>query len=116
MTILLDHCTPRKFLGLLQTWGYKVVLTQAHISVDASDVQVIRLAQELDAVLLTVDMDFANIVNYPPQNYCGIIVIRYGADVDTITTKTLKTVLEEMYHDKLRGCLVVIKEDQYKVR
>lgn len=80
------------------------------------DSEVIELAQKLDAVLLTVDMDFSNILTYPPQNYAGIIVIRYGSDVDAASTQTLKNVLAEMYRDKLRGCLVVINGEKYKIR
>lgn len=76
MTILLDHCVPRKFLGLLQDWGYEATLLQDHTSPNAPDPEVIQLAQALDAVLLTVDKDFSNVLHYPPQDYGGIIVIR----------------------------------------
>lgn len=65
---------------------------------------------------MTIDMDFSNILTYPPQSYAGIIVIRYGADVETAAVQTLKKVLAEMYRDKLRGCLVVINGEKYKVR
>jgi predicted nuclease of predicted toxin-antitoxin system len=89
---------------------------RTHTYADATDAEVIQLAQQLDAVLLTVDMDFANIQRYPPQTYGGIIVIRYQSQADEAASNTLKTVLEELYREKLRGCLVVIAEGRYKVR
>ena len=75
--ILLDNCVPRKYRRLLEGWGYPASFSEDYISPDAPDTQVVELARKLDAVLLTVDMDFANILDYPPQNYSGLIVVRY---------------------------------------
>ena len=77
MTIVLDHCVPRRYQRLLSGWGYEAELSSAHIPQDAPDTDVIALAQRLEAVLLTVDLDFANILDYPPADYGGIIVLRY---------------------------------------
>jgi hypothetical protein len=66
--ILLDHCTPRRYLRLVQAWGYEADITINHIPQDANDTEVIALAQKLDAVLLTIDLDFSNILDYPPED------------------------------------------------
>jgi predicted nuclease of predicted toxin-antitoxin system len=116
MAVLLDHCVQRRFLRLLISWGYDASLLQDHIEPDATDIDVIEVAQQLDAVLLTEDMDFANILDYPPQDYVGIIVIRYQAKNEAEVTITLKQALEDLYRDELRGVLVVIAEDRYRVR
>jgi predicted nuclease of predicted toxin-antitoxin system len=80
--ILLDHCTPRQ---------------------DASDAEVIALAQGLDAVLLTIDLDFANILNYPPEDYAGILVIRYQASEEAAIDTALRQALEDLYREGLRS-------------
>jgi predicted nuclease of predicted toxin-antitoxin system len=116
MAILLDQCVQRKFLRLLISWGYEASLLQDHIKPDADDITVIDVAQQLDAVLLTEDMDFANILDYPPQDYAGIIVIRYQAKNETEVINTLKQALDDLYRDDLRGVLVVIAEDRYRIR
>ena len=75
MSLLLDHNIPRKYTRLLQEWGYESSFLDEHTAADADDADVIALAQKLDAVLLTADLDFANILDYPPADYAGIIVL-----------------------------------------
>lgn len=95
MSVLVDHCVPGKFKTLLESWDCTASLLKEHIKSDSSDADVLALAQHLDAVLLTVDMDFANILNYPPQNYQGIIVKRYQIEDEIVLSDTLKKVIED---------------------
>ena len=41
------------------------------LPVESSDTIVITKAQEIDAILLSLDGDFSHIVNYPPKNTTG---------------------------------------------
>ncbi len=116
MSILIDHCVPGIFLRVLREWGYEANPLKKYINPDADDPDVISLAQLLDAVLLTADMDFSNILNYPPQNYQGIIVIRYQAEQEVKSIATLKSTLDDLYRDELRKVLVVITANRYRVR
>lgn len=47
-----------------------------YIPIDSPDEVVIATAQELDAILVSLNGDFADIVAYPPENYKGIIAIQ----------------------------------------
>ena len=114
--ILLDQCVPRKFQGIIKSWGYQVDLLTEHISSDSPDTKVIELAQTLDAVLLTIDLDFANILDYPPADYQGIMVIRYDVADENDVLNTLKQALEDLYRDDLRQVLVIIEKNRYRVR
>jgi predicted nuclease of predicted toxin-antitoxin system len=114
--ILLDNCVPRRYLRLLQSWSYQAELSTVHIAADASDVDVIALAQTLDAVLFTIDLDFANILDYPPKNYAGIMVMRYNVSDEAEVDKTLQIVLQDLYRDDLRGVLVIIAPGRYRIR
>jgi hypothetical protein len=44
-------------------------LNRAYESVESSDAIVIGKAQEIDAILLSLNGDFSHIVNYPPKSY-----------------------------------------------
>jgi predicted nuclease of predicted toxin-antitoxin system len=116
MSLLLDHNVPRKYLRLLQEWGYESTVLDEHIAADADDADVIALAQELDAVLLTADLDFANILDYPPADHAGIVVMRYEATDETGITATLKQALTDLYRDDLRGALVIVEPQRYRIR
>ena len=95
MSILVDHNVPRKYVHLLNEWGYNTSPLTDHVAPDSTDPDVIALAQTLDAVLLTADLDFANILLYPPGNYAGIMVMRYEASDETALTITLRQALSD---------------------
>ena len=116
MSILVDHCVPRKFLREIQLWSYHASAVSQHIAPDSSDTDVIALAQQLDAVLLTVDLDFANIFDYPPENYAGIIVMRYEVQDEATLMATLRQALTDLYRDDLRGTLLIVEPKRYRVR
>src|SRR5215207_3604904 len=116
MSIFIDHCVPRKFHRLLQEWGYPSNLLHDHIPVDSPDSDVLRIAQTLDAVLLSVDLDFSNILDYPPIDYMGLIVMRYEPDQETALIATLKQTLSDLYRDDLRHVLVIVEPTRYRIR
>lgn len=70
----------------------------------------------MDAVLLTVDLDFASILTYPPANYGGIIVMRYQPQTEAELDTTLKAALADLYRDDLRGTLIIVLPGRYRVR
>lgn len=69
-----------------------------------------------DAVLLTIDLDFANILQYPPQDYGDIVVMRYQAQDEEGIDLALKVALDDLYRKGLRGKLAVVSVGRYRVR
>ena len=116
MSILLDHYVPRRYLRLLNEWGYEASLLIDHTDADAPDDEVIQLARQLDAALLTVDMDLANVLAYPPQEYGGIIVMRYPIEDEEVLDDTLHQMLATLYRDELRGALIIVTPHRYRIR
>lgn len=68
-----DHCIPDSVIRLLIDAGHEVFLLRDHMPTDSPDSLVIEKAQVIDAVLLSLNGDFADIVTYPPANYTGDI-------------------------------------------
>ena len=71
-----DHCIPNSIIKNLCDAGYEVFILKDYIPIESPDSLVINKAQELDAILVSVNGDFADIVTYPPANYKGIISIQ----------------------------------------
>jgi predicted nuclease of predicted toxin-antitoxin system len=112
--ILLDNCVPRRYLKLIQGWGYDTIELRSIQPEDTPDSQVIVEAKRLNAVLLTVDLDFSNVLNYPPQAYSGIVVMRYDASQEGALDETLRLALQEQ--TPLTGLLIVVSQGKYRVR
>lgn len=62
-----DHCVPNSVIQSLRAAGHGVFILKEHIPPDSDDPIVIARAQELEAILVSLDGDFADIVTYPPS-------------------------------------------------
>jgi predicted nuclease of predicted toxin-antitoxin system len=71
-----DQCVPASITDALRGAGHEVTLLREVLPIRALDGTVIAKAQELDAVLVSLNGDFADIVAYPPSDYAGIIAIQ----------------------------------------
>ena len=71
-----DHCVPGSAIQMLRDAGHEVLRLRDYISADSPDQLVISKAQELDAILLSLNGDFADIVTYPPARYKGIVALQ----------------------------------------
>ena len=76
MKFKLDENLPWELSGTLRQEG-----CDAHSVLDenlsgATDATIATVCREEQRVLITLDLDFADIRNYPPQDYHGIIVLR----------------------------------------
>ena len=79
-----DQCVPMSVVQTLREAGYEVLRLKDFISTDSPDSFVISKAQQLDAILLSLDGDFADIVNYPPSKYKGILALQVRNHPETI--------------------------------
>lgn len=82
----------------------------------AADPQVLTLAQSLDAVLVTNDKGFGNILTYPPERYGGILVLRVTATNQQRVHQILLDFLRSHDRESLRKALVVIDARTYRIR
>ena len=69
LRFLADHCVSNLTIRTLQDAGHEVFRLGDVLPVESPDKAVIFKAQQLDAVLISLDGDFADIVTYPPRNY-----------------------------------------------
>jgi predicted nuclease of predicted toxin-antitoxin system len=76
LPLFADHCVSNAIMQTLRDAGHDVWRLRDHLPTESPDPVVIAKAQELDALLLSLNGDFADIVSYPPANYQGIIALQ----------------------------------------
>ena len=76
LKLFADHCVPFSIVRSLREAGIEVLVLKDHIPTDSPDLVVISKADELDAVLVSLNGDFADIVSYPPEKYQGLISLQ----------------------------------------
>ena len=76
MHFLMDASLPRSATALLQRLGHDAVDVRDLGMGSATDDVIAAYARLNRRVLVTRDFDFADIRNYPPFEYAGIVVLR----------------------------------------
>ena len=71
-----DHCVPTSVIEALQGAGHEVLILKQQIRTNSNDGDVIAKAQEIDAILVSLNGDFSDIVTYPPAKFHGIIALQ----------------------------------------
>jgi len=87
-----DHCVGNTVIQTLRAAGHEVLILQEHIPPDSDDPIVIAKAQELEALLVSLNGDFADIVRYPPSSYKGIIALQVK-DHPEVTPKLMQRLM-----------------------
>jgi phage repressor protein C with HTH and peptisase S24 domain len=87
--------------------------------VDSSDAVVIAKAQEVEAILLSLNGDFADIVTYPPKNYKGICRASDAQPFGNSSSPVYETdaylkLQPTMEH--YRGKLLVVEVDRIRIQ
>ena len=76
LRFLADQCVPNVVIETLRDAGYEVWCLRDYLPIESPDLVVISKAQELGMILISLNGDFANIFNYPPNNYQGIVALQ----------------------------------------
>jgi len=84
LRLFADHCVSNSIIDTLQKADHIVFRLRDHIPKDSPDPIVIEKANELDTILISLNGDFSDIVNYPPRKYKGIIALQVRNHPETI--------------------------------
>jgi predicted nuclease of predicted toxin-antitoxin system len=114
-----DHCAPNYIIQTLLDAGHEVFRLKDHIPMDSPDSFVISKAQELNAILVSLDGDFADIITYPPAKYKGIIAlqVRNHPEIIPQIVSRLKGFL--LFHLDMKyyaGKLLLIEAHRIRIR
>lgn len=99
MRFLIDANLPRSLAGVLREAGHESVDVRDIGMRSAMDVVIAEHARANDMAIVTRDFHFADIRNYPPEQYAGIVVLDLPDDADLTTI--LRTVHAFVQRDDL---------------
>ena len=119
MRLLLDHCVPNRVAKMLGDTGHEVIWLREVLPTDSPDPIVIRKADELDAVLVSLNGDFADITAYPPAHYRGIVALQVRNRPETVTPITTNLIDFFQQHPERRemdGILLLVEAHRIRIR
>jgi predicted nuclease of predicted toxin-antitoxin system len=118
MRFLVDANMPRSTLALLASLGHHGDHARDIGLGHAPDAEIAAHARRLNAVIVTRDVDFADIRNYAPHEFNGIIVLRMPDDAvaGTIVRLLERFLKQTELVDRVPGHLVILEADRVRFR
>lgn len=114
-----DQCVPREICDRLKDANFPVVVLRDVLPIRSPDSAVIAEAQKRNAILVSLNGDFSDILVYPPSAYGGIIAIQLNNHPETIPTlmQNLITFLRaNPERDYYQGKLFVVEPHRIRIR
>ena len=80
------------------------------------DGRVIDVCRREARVLVTLDLDFSNILAYPPASFAGIIVLRLPDQAHATVKAAIQRVLDLLGQESVVGTLWIVEEHRIRIR
>ena len=118
MRFVIDADLPRSAKALLERHGHQAIDVRDIGLGRAKDPAIARCALEHEAALLTGDFGFADIRNYPPHRYHGLVVLELPTDADAQYILTLLEgfLRQEAVVNGLPGRLAIVAAGRIRLR
>lgn len=116
MRFKLDENVPREIATLLQGHGHDVATVRDQQLGGKADAIIADVCQGEDRALVTLDLDFADIRQYPPGVSKGIIILRPALQHVQNLVSIMDRVLELLQREPITASLWVVDEHQVRIR
>ena len=118
MHFLIDADLPRKVTELLRRHGHEAVDVRDIGLRAAPDAEVAAYARRQGLCLISGDFGFANIRNYPPEDYAGLVVLQLPRNA---TAKMILNLVDAMLGqpqvlNRLSGRLAIVEFGRIRLR
>jgi predicted nuclease of predicted toxin-antitoxin system len=100
----------------LEKNGYDIQRITEFLSPRAGDEEIINLSIEKNAVIITQDLDFSNLIVQHGLTKPSVISIRIEKPIPKKVAKILLELLPKIEEELLKGCIVSVDDNQFRIR
>ena len=116
MKFKVDENLPVELAELLRNEGYDAITVIEQNLSGRSDSIVASVCKREKRIIITLDTDFADIREYPPAQYPGIIVLRIRKQDKRFILHLFKRVIRLFRKEKVDKRLWILEEDRIRIR
>ncbi len=112
----LDENMPNEATAVLREAGHDAVSIMDQQLGGQADESVATVCRQEGRVVVTLDLDFADIRAYPPADYPGIIVLRLARLDKQRVLSVMRRLIPLVSQEALTGRLWIVGESSVRVR
>ena len=116
MRFKIDENLPVETAGILQQAGHDAETVHSEKLTGANDQRLSVVCQNEHRVLITLDIGFADIRTYPPNELPGIIVVRSKRQDKPHILNIIQKLVPAIEKEELTGKRWIVEEKQIRIR
>ena len=115
MKVKLDENLGNRAVALFGEYVHEVTTVSEQDLQGANDDDLIEACRTEERVLITLDLDFSNVLRFPPAKYAGIVVLRlpHPTKLETIRER-VRVFLRASERKNLSGQLWIVEQDRIR--
>ncbi|MFH1245314.1 MAG: DUF5615 family PIN-like protein [Candidatus Omnitrophota bacterium] len=111
-----DECVGVSTITFLRNLGYSVISAKENHLGGKPDFEILKWAIKEERIIITEDLDFGNILLYPPKLHHGIILLRFRHALEDKIHTTLEKLLNELSPKDFKETLIIVDAEKYRLR
>jgi predicted nuclease of predicted toxin-antitoxin system len=116
MRFKIDENLHDDLAALLATRGHDVETVHTEGLRGWEDEPLVERCRQEARALVTLDLDFADIRNYPPPGFAGIIVLRLGSQTRRHVLKVVAGMAHLLDQEPIAGHLWIVSDADVRIR
>ncbi|MBF0236269.1 MAG: DUF5615 family PIN-like protein [SAR324 cluster bacterium] len=116
MKFKLDENLPVEAAEMLTNTGYEALTVLDQCLGGHSDAVINKVCQKEERILITLDLDFSNILAYPPDQYPGIIVLRLKYQDKSSVLNLISQLIPQLSLENPYQKLWIVSKDKIRIR
>lgn len=116
MKLKLDENVGRRGQEILESDGHDVATVSGQSLQTSGDRDLLEHCRAEDRCLVTLDLDFANPLTFPPRRYAGIAVLRLSAEPSQgELLSVVQTLTRALHQESIAGNLWIIEVGRTRI-
>jgi len=116
MKFKIEENLPVEVAQLLRSQGYDALTVEEQKLAGERDNRIIEVCRQEERILVTLDLDFADIRAYPPQDFPGIIVLRVSRQDKPYLLSIFQKAILVMTPETVAHRLWIVEETRIRIR
>lgn len=116
MRFKLNENLPVEAADILQPAGHDAETVYAEQLAGTNDQHLSTVCREEQRILITLDLGFADIRNYPPEDYPGFVVLRSKRQDKPTILEILQNLISAFEKEEIAGKLWIVEEKRIRIR
>ena len=116
MRFKIDENLPIEVAELLRKTGYDTHTVYDEKIAGGDDDSLLRICTDEERVLVTIDLDFSQVLLYPPSKQKGVVILRYKNQGKTYLLHHFKSLIPHFAENPMEGQFRIVTEKKIRIK